>query len=74
MGRATGVVKDQSQGVKMIVSSMYTVHCSHLLQLFLAFALLFTKSFVLLFGCRKYPFHSSHRTLSSSIPNENHWK
>ena len=31
MGRATGVIKDQSQGVKMIVSSMYTVHCSHLL-------------------------------------------
>ena len=31
MGRATGVVKDQSQRVKMIVSSMYTVHCSHLL-------------------------------------------
>ena len=25
MGMATGVVKDQSQGVKMIVSSMYTV-------------------------------------------------
>ena len=28
MGRDTGVVKDQSQGVKMIVSSMYTVHCT----------------------------------------------
>ena len=29
MGRATGVVKDQNQGVKMIVSSMYTAHCRH---------------------------------------------